>query len=92
MRNLSHADSHHRSEEGEREMNVQEAIKALQRALKRDKGYYESWKANIAMAYRDTEGWYKANSKKRYLNKKDKRLIANDAADYFLKLLIRDIA
>lgn len=62
---------------------------ALSIELKTDSSYYESWKSNIAMAYIDSEHNYKKKSKKKYLNSKDKHLIANEAANNFLKMLIK---
>ena len=61
----------------------------LIKELKADKGYYESWKANIAMAYKDNEYWYRQKTGKKTLNKQDKHIIANNAADYFLQLLCK---
>ena len=62
-------------------------ISELVKELKKDKGYREGWKANIAMAYIDNEHWYKEKTGKKYLNRKDKYTIANKAAEHFLKLL-----
>lgn len=62
-------------------------IKNLTYELKTDKEYYEGWKANIAMAYIDSEHWYKQKTGKKHLNRKDKHIIANNAAEYFLRLL-----
>ena len=74
-------------------MNTPEAIKVLTDALKSDKSYRESWKANIAMAYIDNERWYREKIKKapNALNGQDKHNIANEAAEYFLKLLCDEI-
>ena len=66
-------------------------IKELVKALKEDKGYYMSWQANIAMAYKDNEYWYRQKTGKKYLNNKDKHIIANNAAKCFLQLLIKDV-
>ena len=59
---------------------VKEAISKITTELKNDTDYRESWKANIAMAYKDCERWYK----------EDAHVIANDAAEHFLKLLCDD--
>ncbi len=74
-------------------MKPEEALKVVTDALKSDKGYRESWKANIAMAYIDTERLYRERVKKapNALNGEDKNKIANEAADYFLKLLCDEI-
>ncbi len=41
----------------------------------------------LRKAFKDSEYWYKQKTVKRYLNKTDKHIIANESADYFLKLL-----
>ena len=56
--------------------------------LKKDKGLYCSYKANIVIAFLDNIEWYKKKYKKRCLNKEDIHKIANLSADYFLSLLI----
>lgn len=66
---------------------MENALDKLIHALKNDKEYREGWKANIAMAYKDSEQWYKSKTNKKYLNSEDKHIIANNAADHFLKLL-----
>ena len=55
-------------------------IEDLVKALKEDEGYYESWLANIAIAFQDCYGWEK--------DKKDIHKISNDAAKKFLKQLM----
>ena len=60
-------------------------ITALVKELKKDEGYYISWKANIAMAIYDT--YYK--NKKKYKNRADIHGICNEGADNFLQLLIK---
>jgi len=63
-------------------MKIQEAIKILQKELKKDEGYFYGWQANIAVAFQDV-----------YHNAKDKKdihKISNDAAIRFLKLLISE--
>lgn len=62
-----------------RERLVVLAVKTLVSQLSRDEGFYQSWKANIAMAFKDC-----------YSNATDKddiHKIANNAADNFLSLL-----
>lgn len=71
-------------------MELQKAISKITTELKNDAGYRESWKANIAMAYKDCENWYKQRTGKKRLNGKDRHIIANDAAEHFLKLLCGD--
>jgi len=56
-------------------------LKDLVKMLVKDKGCYEGWKANIAMSFVDEY---------RRTKKKDIKKIANNAADNFLKLLMRD--
>ena len=69
-------------------MKVEEAMDVLIKALKQDTGYRQSWIANIAMAYMDCEHWYKEKHNKNFLNKNDKHIIANDAAEHFLRNLM----
>lgn len=63
-------------------------IKKLVKTLNKDEGYYEGWKANIAMSFYDS--YNNAMKGKKYLNKKDIHKIANEAADNFLKLLCKN--
>ena len=60
-------------------------IKELRDMLK-DEGYYVSWKANIAMSFKDT--FYHENKLLRWLFRNMIHKIANEAADKFLKLLM----
>lgn len=62
-------------------------IEKLTQALNNDEGYRIGWVANIAMAYKDNEHWYKQKTGKKYLNRTDKHIIANNAAEYFIKQL-----
>ena len=68
-------------------IELKNAISRIISELKNDKGYYESWQANIAMSYKDNDVWYKNKTGKKYLNKNDKHIIANNAAVYFLNQL-----
>lgn len=63
------------------------AVAHLAKVLKKDKGYRLSWAANIAMAFRDNEKWYIAKTGKKSLSGKDRAIIADMAAEYFLKQL-----
>ena len=66
--------------------SLEEAIKVLCKELE-DKDYYRSWKANIAMAFKD-EFWNTGAVKD--LFKEDMiHIIANNAADNFLKQLMK---
>lgn len=62
-------------------------MKKLTEQLKKDKGLRESWKANIAMAYKDNWGWYAKETGKTVMNREDRHIIANNAAEYFLQQL-----
>ena len=61
------------------------------KTLKEDPELYRAYKDNIAMAFKDTYYNYKkrVNKDSDYLNFKDIHIIANEAADNFLKLLIK---
>ena len=65
-------------------------INILREKLLTDNGYKISWIANIAMAYKDNEHWYRKKTGKKYLNNIDKHIIANNAAEYFIKQLINN--
>jgi len=71
-------------------MTIEQSVDRLKKGLKKDKELYLAYQCNIAMAYLDNEHWYckKHNKKPSQLNKADKLIIANDAAKYFLDLLI----
>jgi hypothetical protein len=67
-------------------MTFQEAFKVFAKELRRDKGLYRAYQANIAMAYYDCAHWEgsRDSSAKRHA-------IGNRAADYFLKLLLTPV-
>jgi Tfp pilus assembly protein PilF len=69
------------------EKDVPHAMKTVCKALKEDPGYYESWKANIAMAFKDEweSEWYQQSEQ----DKEDIHKLANIAAANFLNLLIK---
>ena len=70
---------------------MKEVIGKLNEGLK-DPDYRQSWIANIAMAYIDSERWYRESNDKvgKYLNYNDRHTIANNAAAHFLDLLSKD--
>ncbi len=68
-------------------MELKEAISKLSKSIKNDKEYRRCWVANIAMSYKDSEHQYKLRTGKIYLTKYDKHIIANEAAEKFIKLL-----
>lgn len=70
-------------------MSIKKAIATLTDELKKDEGYRQSWQSNLAVSYLDNEYWYKQKTGKKYLNRDDKHIIANNAADHFLKLLCK---
>lgn len=59
-------------------MTTKQAVDKLRRSLK-DPGYYQTWKANIAMAFQDEFH--------RRFNQKTLWEISDKAADNFLELL-----
>lgn len=64
-------------------------IKKLQKALRENQGddsIYYAWQSNIAMAFKDE--YWRARQKKKYINRDDLHLIANNAAKNFLDILI----
>lgn len=68
-------------------MTHQEALIIVTHELKTDSEWREAWKANIAMAYKDTYTQYQKKVGKKFLNQEDRHIIANDAAEHFIKLL-----
>lgn len=66
-------------------MRLKKAIKRFTKAIKNDPELKETYKANIAMAFKDEYQRYK--KEKRYLNNNDIHEMANQAADNFLTLL-----
>jgi len=71
------------------ETELSNAIKLLINALQTDEGYRIAWVANIAMAYKDNERWYKEKTGKKRLTYKDKHKIANISAEYFINQLCK---
>ena len=73
------------------EITMEKSVERIKKGLKKDKELYAAYQANIAMAYMDNEHWYckKHDKKPSQLNKADKLIIANNAAKYFLDLLIK---
>ena len=65
-------------------MNVETAVKILTEAIKKDEGLRESYKANIAMAFKDE--YARKRKEKNNINYSDIHEIANNAADDFLEL------
>lgn len=61
-------------------------ISKLADELKDNEYYRRAWSASIAMCYKDCEHQYRKNTGKKYLNKKDRHYIANNAAEHFLIL------
>jgi len=68
-------------------MKTKDAVDHLVKQLNKDKGYRESWKANIAMAFLDSWFHYSRKHPKKTMSKSDRHAIANNAADLFLELL-----
>ncbi len=67
---------------------MEKIITKLSKSLQ-DQDYRQGWVANIAMAQIDCERWYRERTGKigKYLNYQDRHAIANEGAEYFLKLL-----
>ena len=76
----------HLTEKGTPRGQKKSPIADLVPALKRDKEYWHTWKANIAMAFYD-EYRRAARKKKCNMSMSDLHLAANNAAEYFLKQL-----
>lgn len=68
---------------------IKEELDIVRQALRTDEGYYHSWQANIAMAFKDQ---FDKDAQKYdiYYSPKDIHEIANEAAQNFLNQLIRE--
>lgn len=67
-----------------------ELIKDLKEKLRKDEGYRYGWISNIAMSYIDIEKSYRDKTNKKYLNKQDRHIVANDAAKNFIQILLQN--
>lgn len=68
-------------------MNVSKELLVVAKALKNDADYRNAWKSNIAMVYIDSEAQYKKKTGKKVLNREDRHIVANNAAECFINLL-----
>ena len=68
------------------ENKLKEAVEVLCKALREDEDYYRSWKDNIAMSFYDECVKQRCDSDE---TSEDLMNIANNAADNFLKQLIK---
>lgn len=66
------------------------ALKIVRDTLNNDEDLYRSYKDNIAMAFVDNHRWWSEKHDYNEPTWKDIPEIANDAADYFLKLWLKD--
>lgn len=69
---------------------ISEAIKVLTESLKKDEGYFYSWKANIAMAFKD-EWSRQASASGLPCTPEHIHEIANKSANNFLKQLCKEV-
>ena len=65
--------------------SVEHAIKIIKNALKIDEDYRDSWKANIAMAFKDE--WGREGFQQSEQDFEAVHILANKSADNFLNLL-----
>lgn len=73
----------------DKNITTQEAVGHLMKALNEDPDYRETWKANIAMAFKD-EFSNNTFGAIQHVDEVDIHLIANNAADNFLDLLTKN--
>jgi len=66
---------------------TKEACIVVFNTLKEDKDYYRAWKDNIAMAFKNE--WNSEQFQQSQQDSKALHIIANNAADNFLKTLIK---
>lgn len=57
--------------------------------IKNDEEMFYAYQSNIAMAFKDEYKKYKKDRIKKYINKGDLHIIANNAAENFLNILIK---
>lgn len=69
---------------------ISEAVKVLTEELSRDEGYFYSWEANIAMAFKDEWNWHVEKQGYPY-TKEHIHEIANKAANNFLNQLCKEV-
>ncbi len=67
------------------------ALKTLVAEIKKDPEYRQVWESNIAMAFKDNYSQYKMRNNKRVMSNGDIHVIANNAAEYFIKLCCDEI-
>ena len=67
-----------------RQEEFAKAVKAVTNGISKDEELKYAYQSNIAMCFLDEEHYYKKETGKRYLNKKDRHEIANRAALSFL--------
>ena len=70
---------------------IEEAVRLITKTLQEDRGWYDSYVANIAMQFHDEHYRYKDKTNKTYLNRIDIMKIANVGADNFLKLWSKNV-
>ncbi len=68
-------------------MKLSKALKRVTKELKNDLEYRNTWSSNIAMAYKESELNYKKTTGKKPVSIIDKHVVANNAAEHFIKLL-----
>ena len=69
-------------------LGIKKEIDVLRKTLKEDEGYYISWQANIAMAFKDE--YIRFLKEHARVESENIHEIANTAAKNFLDLLIKD--
>jgi hypothetical protein len=68
-------------------MTTAEAVYRVTYEMEKDPSFRIGWQSNIAMAFYDAANQYKHKKNKKYLSMVDIHIIANEAANNFLKLL-----
>lgn len=72
-------------------MSIKNEIEQMTNAMKKDKEYRNSFKATLAMSFKDNYYQYKKKTGKKQMSNEDIHIIANNGADYFLRLLCDEI-
>jgi len=68
---------------------LKEAVDRLVYELKKDASYRYGWQANIAMSFQDNFRWFFEKRKEKMPASEHLHEISNNAAKYFLDLLIK---
>jgi len=70
--------------------SVERPVKNFCKAMREHPDMFHSYKANIAMAFKDEISRHRSEQGYKYLNRGEIHTLANNAAQNFLQLLIKE--